>query len=58
MSEGGGTIMRSVKAVVAAALVPLIAGGCGTGPGGTRHAPPAQCPPVRWSCSLAPPWCR
>jgi hypothetical protein len=36
--------MRSVKAVVAAALVPLVAGGCGTGPGGTRHAPPAQCP--------------
>lgn len=36
--------MRSVYAVVAAALVPLIAGGCGPGPAATRHAPPAPCP--------------
>jgi hypothetical protein len=36
--------MRSVTAVVAAALVPLVAGGCGTGPGGTRHVSPAPCP--------------
>lgn len=36
--------MRSVKALVAAALVPLAAGGCGTGPGRTLQAPLAPCP--------------
>ena len=36
--------MRTVKAMVAATLVPLIVGGCGTGPGGMRHGAPAQCP--------------
>lgn len=35
--------MRSVKAVVAAVLVPLVAGGCGGGPGGTRHAGLTRC---------------
>jgi hypothetical protein len=36
--------MRSVTSVAAAALVSLVAGGCGSSPGGTRHAPSAQCP--------------
>lgn len=37
-------MMRLVKAAAAAALISLIAAGCGNGPGGTHHAHVTQCP--------------
>jgi hypothetical protein len=37
-------MMRSLTAVAAVMLASLLAGGCGNGPAGTRHARVAQCP--------------
>ena len=37
-------MMRPVTAAAAAALISLVAGGCGNGPGGTHHAHVTQCP--------------